>query len=347
VRERALHLCRITYRNIHHSIHTTVGSIYGDQQAGRVAYNFKDRQGKAHRRVPCFIDETKEYVLGKLGKGDVVGRVESSPFIARIKSYLPGCLKKVLLREDREFSSCESLLAPSKARSQFTIANNRDQPPSDPRRWYQPRALNPTQYNSFVYQPTGGQFPCRFVPMRLPKKQSAASSQPIQGELFEEDRYAYRLFCTSFHRKAYKIIAKYDKTADEENLTAEAKSEELAPIPSAKFKNNNAVFQIVILAYNLWRYCKLLAQKSTSHSEDFDLLRGIQDNTIRTPRLKILLVAARLVFHNNRDQLKFSIYDTRIPSMLRFLRFPHAPRAKVPLWIDNPLRRCRLSFNHP
>lgn len=142
------------------------------------------------------------------------------------------------------------------------------------------------------------------------------------------------------------IISKYDKRADAENLIGEAKREGLDAIPSAKFKNNYAFFQIVMLAYNLCRYYKLLAQKSLPDSEGRDLLRGIQDNTIRIARLKLLLIAAKLAFHNNRDQVKFSLYDTRAPSMLRFLRCLDAARANAPPWIDNPLWQCRFSLKY-
>jgi hypothetical protein len=163
--------------------------------------------------------------------------------------------------------------------------------------------------------------------------------------LFEEDRYTYRVFCTDLRGKTHKIISKYDKRADAENLIGEAKREGLDAIPSAKFKNNYAFFQIVMLAYNLWRYYKLLAQKSLPDSEDCDLLKGIQDNTIRIARLKLLLIAGKLAYHNNRDQVKFSLYDTRTPSMLRFLRYLDEARGKVRPWIDNPLWICRFSVS--
>jgi len=144
------------------------------------------------------------------------------------------------------------------------------------------------------------------------------------------------VFCTDLRGKAHKIISKYDKRADAENLIGEAKREGLDAIPSAKFKNNYAFFQIVMLAYNLWRYYKLLAQKSLPDSEGCDLLKGIQDNTIRIARLKLLLIAGKLAYHNNRDQVKFSLHDTRMPSMLRLLGYLDEARAKVRPWIDNP-----------
>jgi len=55
----------------------------------------------------------------------------------------------------------------------------------------------------------------------------------------------------SLQGKPHKIIALYDKRADAENLIGEAKREGLDAIPSAKFKNNYAYFQIVMLAYNI------------------------------------------------------------------------------------------------
>jgi hypothetical protein len=91
------------------------------------------------------------------------------------------------------------------------------------------------------------------------------------------------VFCTNLKGKPHKVIANYDKRADAENLIGEAKREGLDAIPSAKFKNNYAYFQIVMLAYNIWRYYRILAQRSTQEvaSEEPNLLEGIQDNTIR------------------------------------------------------------------
>jgi hypothetical protein len=83
----------------------------------------------------------------------------------------------------------------------------------------------------------------------------------------------------------------------------------LDAIPSAKFKNNYVYFQIVMLGYNLWRYYKMLAQRSTQEigTKEPNLFKGIQDNTIWIARLKLLLIAASLASHNNREQVKFSI----------------------------------------
>jgi hypothetical protein len=347
LRERAWQLCALKYRRVHLSIDTTAETVYGNQQGGRVGYNTSHRGKKAYRPVLCFIDETREYLLGKLRKGDVLDGEECAAFISQIKDHLPGCVKKILFRADGEFFCWESVLAATQAGLHFIIANKRAKPPFDPGNWYQPRRRSPIQYNSCVYQPIGWRFPCRFVAMRIPKEQSSSPTQPLQGELFEEDRYTYRVFCTNLKGKPHKIIAQYDKRADAENLIGEAKREGLDAIPSAKFKNNYAYFQIVMLAYNVWRYYKILAQRSSQEfaSEDPNLLAGIQDHTIRIARLKLLLIAAKLAFHNNREQVKFSIYDSRTLSMQRFLEFLDNARAKARPWIQHSLWPCRFSVN--
>ena len=142
--------------------------------------------------------------------------------------------------------------------------------------------------------------------------------------LFEDDNYTYRIFCTCLAGPAHQVIAEYDKRADVENLVGEAKREGLDMLPSAKFKNNYAFFQIVMLAYNIWRYMKMIAQHSMSddHSQTGGAgLKGIMTNTVRIARLKLLFIAAKVVSAGNRDKVKYSIHDARTPAMLHLLNF--------------------------
>jgi hypothetical protein len=108
-----------------------------------------------------------------------------------------------------------------------------------------------------------------------------------------------------------------------ENLVGEAKCEGLDMVPSAKFKNNYTFFQIVMPAYNIWRYMKMIAQKSISgnRAANDSILKGIMTNTVRIARLKLLFIAAKVVNHNNRDTIKYSIHDSRTPDMIHLLKF--------------------------
>jgi hypothetical protein len=335
LRERVWQLCNLEFNRVHLNIDTTVETLYGEQQGGRKGHNTKHRGKKGYRPVLCFIDETREYLVGKLRRGETMSGKESADFIKTIKAHLPGCVQWVLLRADGEFLSWQSVKACIEASFHFIIANKGCDPPFDPNEWYRPWKRKDIAYNSCTYKPIGWEVPCRFVAMRIPKEQKQPSSLPVQCELFEDDRYTYRIFCTSLKGKPHKVIAEYDKRADVENLVGEAKREGLEAIPSGKFKNNYAFFQIVMLAYNIWRYMKIMGQMSAKdNTSDSKGLSGIVTNTIRIARLKLLFIAAKVVRDSNRDKVRYSIHDTRTPAMMHFLRFLDAVRAKPRPWLQ-------------
>jgi hypothetical protein len=264
---------------------------------------------------------------------------------------LPGCVKEVVVRADGEFLSWSSIAALIAEGYEFIIGNKQCEPKFDPDKWYRPRKTAQKEYNSCIYKPTGWKVACRFVVMRALKQDGKKSGEYEQLPLFNDDRYIYRIFCTSLKGKAHKVIAEYDKRADTENQIGEAKREGLDAIPSAKFKNNYAWFQLVMLAYNIWRYMKILAQVSAKTSPDGientanDGYRGIVDNTIRIARLKLLFIAAKVPFHSNKTTVKYSIHDARTPGMLRFLKFLDKARNKVRPWIEGSLWPCRFGLN--
>jgi hypothetical protein len=350
LRERVWQQCDLKYKKVHLSVDTTVETIYGNQQGGKVGHNPKHPGKKGYRPILCFIDETREYLLGKLRKGQTVDGEEGAKFIKQIKGQLPGCVKKVLLRADGEFFSWKTVSAAMEEGFDFIIAKKRGNPPFDPGQWYQPWKRKPYEYNSTVYQPIGWRRPCRFVAMRIAKEKEDHHESTIQYELFDRDTYTYRIFCTSRKGKPHKIIAQYDKRADVENLIGEAKREGLDAIPSAKFKNNYAYFQIVMLAYNIWRYFKILAHISSKDQKDSRIhqpqqgLDKLMNNTIKVARLKLLFIAAKVVFHSNQEKVKYSIYDSRTSALLKFLKHLDQLRSEPRIWIQGCLWTPKFSI---
>ena len=190
------------------------------------------------------------------------------------------------------------------------------------------------EFNSCIYQPNGWETAIRFVAMRIPIEEDKPADKPIQRRLFEEDRYKYRMFCTSLNGPAHLVINEYDQRADVENLVGEAKREGLAAIPSGRFKNNYAFFQLVMLSYNIWRYLKLMAEISAGEAKAEEAgLSGIKSNTIRIARLKLLFVAAKVI----KDAVKYSLYDTRTPALLSFYRFMDRLRSAPKPWELTPI----------
>jgi len=330
LRERVWQLCALQFFQIRINIDTTVKTVYGNQQGACKGHNTQHRGKEAYRPILCFIEETREYLLGKLRKGTTVTGEETADFIAGIGAHLPGCVQNVLLRADGEFLCWESVKASLDAGYQFIIANRGCTPVFASSKWYRPFKRKPFEYNSCLYQPGGWQQPCRFVVMRIPKELKQPLNQ--QQVLFEDDKYTYRIFCTNLAGKAHHVIAAYDKRADVENLIGEAKREGLDMIPSAKFKSNYAFFQIVMLAYNIWRYMKMIAQKSVCSNRPAGILKNIMTNTVRIARLKLLFIAAKVVHHSNRDKVKYSIHDSRTPEMLHLLQFLDNARSSPRPW---------------
>lgn len=351
LRERAWKLCNIGLRKIHVDIDTTVETLYGNQEGGRKGHNTRNRGKKGYRPVLGFIYETREYIAGKLRKGETISGEETATLISQIKEYLPGCVQYVVLRADGEFMSWESVSEAIKAGIDYIIGNKRCNPPFDPNKWYRVKKKDIIEYNSCVYKPIGWKVPCRFVAMRIPKEKERESGKPVQLELLSDDNYKYRIFVTSFKAKAHKAIAVYDKRADVENLVGEAKREGLAAIPSAKFKTNYAFFQLVMLAYNIWRYLKLIAetgiQKDAAESKIGSAvsLQGVEANTIRIARLKLLFIAAKVVSSSNTNKVKYSIHDSRTSGLMNFLGFLDGMRSKARPWVDKIGWPCRFSLN--
>jgi hypothetical protein len=238
-----------------------------------------------------------------------------------------GCYRMV--RGDGEFISWESVCACEKQGFEYIFGNRRCAPPFPENRWYQYKDY---EYNECMYQPTGWEKPCRFVVMRIKKEQKGERQLP----LFEEDLYVYRVFVTNLSGKPHNVIAEYDKRADVENLVGEAQREGILAIPSKKFQSNHAYFQIVMLAYNLWRWLKLVA--GHHQTEQVEAKEGVPpdhlevvDQTVRLTRLKMLFVAAKISHHSNRDKVYYSIHESRSSGIIDFLDYLDRRRAgKIP-----------------
>jgi hypothetical protein len=122
--------------------------IYGNQQGGRKGHNTKSRGKKGYRPVLCFIQQTREYLVGKLRKGETINGKETADVIGRIRDHLPGCVQQVLIRADGEFLSWQSVGAAIECRFQFIIANKSCSPIFDPTSWYRPYKRRDIEYNS-------------------------------------------------------------------------------------------------------------------------------------------------------------------------------------------------------
>ena len=308
----------------------SVETVYGDLQGALKGHNAKHRGKKGFRPVMAFISETHEFLAGKFRKGATITARETAQLIASFPQYLPGVVRKVVIRADGEFFSHDAVKAALACGFSFIIANRAGKPVFDNTGWYKVRPSDTIAYNDCNYQPKDWDRPYRFVAMRIPieEAKTASESEKQQVPLFTDDRYKYRIFVTDRKPKAHVVVEEYDGRADAENLVGEVNREGLSAIPSARFKNNYAFFCIVMLAYNIWRWMKLVAAMTVPEESDTPSrhpLKAIAQNTVRIARLVLLLIAAKIVYSANRMKVRYSIHDTRVPST-RVLRFFVSPR---------------------
>jgi hypothetical protein len=330
LRARVWRLIGYQPRRVSINIDTTVATVYGKTEGAEKGYNPKHRGKKGLRPVLCFIHETREYLCGKQRRGQTISREEVARQIRGFRSYLPACVKKVLVRADEEFIGWESVKTCLECGYSFIFASSGCKLPLPADRWYSYKGC---EYNECWYQPKEWKRPCRFVVMRKLKGDEA------QLYLLEEDRYTYRAFATNLDGKPHKVIANYDQRGDVENLIGEAQREGILAIPSKRFQSNHAFFQMVMLAYNLWRWLKHLAghqRKEETKRATGETPQRIEvvDQTVRLARLKMLYIAAKISSHANREHVYYSIHDSRSAQVITFLDYLDRRRAEsIPLTI--------------
>jgi hypothetical protein len=319
LRAKAWALCDYAPRRVTVNIDTTVATVYGAIEGARKGHNTKHRGKKGLRPVLCFLEETREYLCGTQRRGETIGNEEVARQIRQFRKQLPECVKVVRVRGDGEFIGWDSIQACLNEGFIFTFGNKRCAPPFPEEGWYRHGEY---EYNECWYQPLGWDQPCRFVVMRIREDQRGDR----QLKLLESENYLYRVFATNAQGRPHRVVADYDQRADAENLIGEAQREGLLAIPSKKFQAHHAFFQIVMLAYNLWRWMKWLAghaerQARGSRPEEDTPRIAMPDHTIRIARLKMLFVAAKIRFHGNRDDVRYSAHEQRAAGLMDFLGY--------------------------
>jgi len=336
VRERVWQLVGYQPERVSVNIDTTVATVYGKIEGARKGHNRKHRGKKGLRPVLCFLDETREYLCGKQRRGETITGQEVARQIRSFGRYLPECVKTVRVRADGEFIGWESVSACLDCGYSFIFGNRRCTPPFPEKGWYR---QGDYEYNECRYQPTGWEKPCRFVGMRI-RKDSGDDPQLL---LIEEEAYTYRVFVTNLRGKAHHGIAEYDQRADVENCIGEAQREGILAIPSKRFQSNHAYFQMVLLAYNLWRWMKQVAGDQVKGKEIAQTGKAperieIVEQTIRVARLKMLFVAAKVTYHDDRDNVYYSMHDSRASGIIDFLDYLDRKRRKKIRWRDPTAR---------
>ena len=90
-----------------------------------------------------------------------------------------------------------------------------------------------------------------------------------------------------------------------------------------------------MLAYNIWRWMKLMAEKTISKkeiAEPGNRFNSIGKNTVRIARLVLLLIAAKIVYTSNQLKVRYSIHDSRVSGLFNFMEHIDQHRRVPMVW---------------
>jgi hypothetical protein len=99
-----------------------------------------------------------------------------------------------------------------------------------------------------------------------------------------------------------------------------------------------------MLAYNIWRYLKMIAELSAKTEPPAEKsyqrhgFSGIETNTVRIARLRLLMIAAKVVMSSNIDKVRYSIQDSRTPALMSFLKYLDKKRSQPKPWTGSILQ---------
>jgi hypothetical protein len=301
-------------RRVRINMDTTTATVYGNIVGARKGYNPKHRGKKGLRPVFCFLDGTREYLCGKQRKGQTINRKEVAALIRSFRTYLPKCVKRILVCADEEFIGWSSVKACLDEGCEFIFASETYQAPIPREGWYR---WGDCEYNEYFHCPKDWKQAMRFVVMRRPKR--GTSEEPY---LIEEMEYTYRGFATNLGLRPHNVVRMYDKRAAVETLIGEAQREGILAIPSRRFQSSYAFFQVAMFAYNLWRWIKMVAghrEPAEPDTQSNPERSPVEREAIHTTRLRLLFTGARITSHGNRNWVSYALHQAQASGILDLL----------------------------
>lgn len=65
---------------------------------------------------------------------------------------------------------------------------------------------------------------------------------------------------------------------------------------------------------------------------------GIETNTVRIARLRLLMIAAKVITDSNKDKVRYSVQDSRTPALMSFLKYLDKKRSQPKPWASSILQ---------
>jgi len=265
-------------------IDSSVINVEGHQEGATKGYNPKKLGNRCYNIQFAFCDELKAYVTGFVRSGNTYTANGASEIIKEIVATIKTDELDILFRMDSGYFDEEIIKTIETLDCKYLIKG----------KVYPTLASQVTDETVLFVKGEEGRETTelfaklntwdkdrRFVVSRVlkPEKERA------QLSLFEGSEYEYFFFVTNTELHSEKVVISYEKRGNSENYIKEAKYDmAVGHLLLKSFWANEAVFQMMMLSYNLFLLIKF---DSLSVSE--------YRHQIKTFRLKYVFIAAKII----------------------------------------------------
>jgi len=276
---RKRHLPAITI-----DIDSSVVNVEGHQEGTAKGYNPKKPGNPCYNLQFAFCDELKAFISGYIRSGDTYTSNGAAGLIQEIVAQIQGLSMKTAFRMDSGYFD-EAILETIETLECTYVIKAKGYPTlvslaNDPGLAFVP-GEDGRETAELVMALDSWQKARRFIVERVRKDPSrTAQLSFLPGEEFE-----YFFFVTNTDLPAEAVVAFYEKRGNAENYIKEAKYDlAVGHLLLRSFWANEAIFQLMMMAYNLFLLFKMDRDMKTEYRQQ-----------IRTFRLKYIFLAGKIV----------------------------------------------------
>jgi len=276
-------------------IDSSVINVEGHQEGAVKGYNPKKPGNRCYNIQFAFCDELKAYITGFVRSGNTYTANGAAEMIKEIVAHIKTDDLEILFRMDSgyfdeeiieviESAGCKYLI---KGKEYPTLASQVTAPTISFTQGDEGRETIELVTKLDTWDKNR-----KFVVSRVlkPKKDR------LQLSLLEGDEYEYFYFVTNTELSSEKVVITYEKRGNAENYIKEAKYDmAVGHLLLQSFWANEAIFQLMMLAYNIFLLFKMDFANGTEYRQQ-----------IKTFRLKYIFLAGKIIRMARNVVLKLS-----------------------------------------
>ncbi len=265
-------------------IDSSVVNVEGHQEGAVKGFNPKKRGNRCYNLQFAFCDELKAYITGYVRSGNAYTANGAGEIIKEIVAQIKRDDLEILFRMDSGYFDEEIIEIIESADCQYLIKGKE----------YPTLASQVTASTTSFMKGEEGRETTelftkldtwdkdrRFVVSRVMKPEK----ERAQLSFLEGDEFDYFYFVTNTELTSEKVVTAYEKRGNAENYIKEAKYDmAVGRLLLKSFWANEAIFQLMMLTYNLFLLFKMDFANGTEYRQQ-----------IKTFRLKYIFLAGKII----------------------------------------------------